>query len=414
MSRVERNRITETEYDEYTLGLALFDVLPVLIFLGSGLILYTMYDSKLFLAGVICSFIGGLCKVLWKLVIVLKKRNNAALTFLFHLLLPAGLAIMMLSVVIPTVKQSYNGVELADSIAAKLWQGLTMQPAMWCFIGGFLGMCLMGYLGARMDESVRANWIEELINTLAQGAVLAGVILVYLGSFYTATDTATQSLESTDKVQVGHISSAEAAPREVETEEDLTESGNVIFFDGPGTSSAMVFYPGAKVEVSSYAPLMKALSEKGVDCYLCLMPENIALLDKDLAEDVRKANDYDNWYLGGHSLGGAAAAMLLADGDTASNWDGLILLAAYPTDKISVPVLSVYGSVDGVLDGTRYAAAGADGLWPEDFTEVVIEGGNHAQFGDYGKQKNDGEATVTAAEQQKQTVDAIKEFIENH
>ena len=91
MSRVERNRITETEYDEYTLGLALFDVLPVLIFLGSGLILYTMYDSKLFLAGVICSFIGGLCKVLWKLVIVLKKRNNAALTFLFHLLLPAGL-----------------------------------------------------------------------------------------------------------------------------------------------------------------------------------------------------------------------------------------------------------------------------------------------------------------------------------
>jgi hypothetical protein len=42
-------------------------------------------------------------------------------------------------------------------------------------------MCLMGYLGSRMDDSARANWIEEMVNTAAQFAVLAGVVLVYCG-----------------------------------------------------------------------------------------------------------------------------------------------------------------------------------------------------------------------------------------
>ena len=33
-----------------------------------------------------------------------------------------------------------------------------------------------------------------------------------------------------------------------------------------------------------------------------------------------------------------------------------------------------------------------------------MEGGNHAQFGNYGEQKGDGKATITATEQQEQTV----------
>ena len=46
-----------------------------------------------------------------------------------------------------------------------------------------------------------------------------------------------------------------------------------------------------------------------------------------------------------------------------------------------------------------------------DFTEVIIQGGNHAGFGMYGLQDGDGQATVSNIEQINQTVDAILDFI---
>ena len=42
---------------------------------------------------------------------------------------------------------------------------------------------------------------------------------------------------------------------------------------------------------------------------------------------------------------------------------------------------------------------------------MEIEGGNHAQFGNYGPQKGDQPATISAEEQQAQTVAAIEEFL---
>ena len=42
---------------------------------------------------------------------------------------------------------------------------------------------------------------------------------------------------------------------------------------------------------------------------------------------------------------------------------------------------------------------------------VEIEGGNHAQFGNYGPQKGDLPATISAEEQQAQAVEAISDFI---
>ena len=43
---------------------------------------------------------------------------------------------------------------------------------------------------------------------------------------------------------------------------------------------------------------------------------------------------------------------------------------------------------------------------------VVIKGGNHANFGNYGHQKGDAKATISRKEQQNQTVKAINNFIE--
>ena len=380
------------EYKEYTFGLALLDTVPVLLFLGSGLIMYSMYGRPLLLAGVLASFAGGMSKAVWKMIVVIRKKDLPGLTKAFHILLPAGFALMILSVAAGG-RAAFSG----------LWRSLTMMPAAIMFAAGFALLCLMGYLGAHMDGSARSNWIEELVNTSAQLAVLAGVIAVYFGTYYHADVTALAALESMDDVSVSEI-----------TQEDNGTDG--WLFDGPGTDSALVFYPGAKVEAASYAPLMKEISARGVDCYLCEMPLKFALLGKDAAEHIRddEINEYENWYIGGHSLGGAAAAMAADDAEedeSASAWDGLILLAAYPTGELSTPVLSIFGSEDLVLNTDRYSKAEADGLWPADFTELVIEGGNHAQFGSYGAQKGDGKALIDEDIQKKETAEAVSGWI---
>ena len=127
----------------------------------------------------------------------------------------------------------------------------------------------------------------------------------------------------------------------------------------------------------------------------------MAIFDVDAAQAVMDGfPQYRHWYIAGHSMGGAMASQFAADHP--DEVDGLILLGAYlygeyPTDR----TLTVYGSLNQSVE---------DKL---DYTEnvVEIEGGNHAQFGNYGPQKGDAPATISAEEQQDQTVDAIEAFL---
>ncbi len=69
----------------------------------------------------------------------------------------------------------------------------------------------------------------------------------------------------------------------------------------------------------------------------------------------------------------------------------------------------VYGTNDGVVNRDSLTKCVAS--LPEKST-CVIEGGNHAGFGDYGAQDGDGEASISASDQQdiaaKAVVAAIK------
>ena len=67
------------EYRQYTLGLAVVDAVPVLLFLMSTVVIYSMYGSPVFLAGAIACFLGGSSKVLWKLIVVLKEQDTEVL-----------------------------------------------------------------------------------------------------------------------------------------------------------------------------------------------------------------------------------------------------------------------------------------------------------------------------------------------
>ena len=190
----------------------------------------------------------------------------------------------------------------------------------------------------------------------------------------------------------------------------VTEKDGMYIFDGKGENNAIVFYQGAKVDIIAYAPLLFKLAEEGIDCYLVNMPFRFAMLDTNKADSVIDKYKYDNWYIMGHSLGGATASMY-----TSSHTDkikGLILLASYSTEKIDkkIRVLSIYGSKDGVLNMNKYDSNKNN---IANLKEVVIKGGNHAYFGYYGEQKGDNKGSITREAQQDKTIDEILNFINN-
>lgn len=220
--------------------------------------------------------------------------------------------------------------------------------------------------------------------------VLLAAAVLHLRQYYPATDRAQAALESDREVTV-------------------QSTDQMIFFDGPGEESAYIFYPGAKVEAAAYAPLMRKIAGGGTDVFVVRMPAHLALFGMNRAEGIMQKYTYNDWYLGGHSFGGAVAAMYAQKHPQGIR--GLILLAAYPTGELDddLAVLSMYGSEDGVLK--RENLEKGRSYMPPDYTEYVITGGNHAYFGDYGRQKGDGRASITRAQQQETCAEQIRAFV---
>ena len=235
-----------------------------------------------------------------------------------------------------------------------------------------------------MGKRIRKHW-KWLIPVIL---LLALVIefLIYAGVYYHADGTALAALESNGTVAVIR-----------------TDFG--WLFDGPSETEALIFYPGAKLEAAAYAPLLRELAGAGMDVLLVEMPLRFAFFGMDKAAPLLEQYDYVNWYVGGHSLGGAIAADYACVHP--ERLSGVILLAAYPTKPMddSLVLISIYGSEDGLLNPGR-VAAGRD-YAPKTYAEIVLEGGNHAQFGSYGPQTGDGEAVLSPEEQRRQTVEAI-------
>ena len=186
-----------------------------------------------------------------------------------------------------------------------------------------------------------------------------------------------------------------------------TTSEGWLTFGDPSSEYGLVFYPGARVESDAYAPLLELLADQQVFCVLVDMPFNMAFFNIGAAGSIQEQYpEVAHWYLAGHSLGGAMAASYIAN--HADDWDGLVLLAAYSTADLAqadLAVLTLVGSEDGVVDWDRLEECAAN--LPADAQTVVIEGGNHANFGSYGVQEGDGQATISSSTQQEETVQQI-------
>jgi len=227
------------------------------------------------------------------------------------------------------------------------------------------------------------KWLKiSLITIISLVLLLTGAFFIYVSDYYRADDVAIAVMQS---------------------EAIMNVQDNIVIIS-PTTSSetALIFYPGAKVEHFAYLPILEKIKESsGITCILVKMPFNMAIFDSNAADKIiDQFPDIKNWYIGGHSMGGAMASNYASKNQ--EKVKGLILLGAY-----------IYGNYPAENALTVYGTFNTSVAEKITYTEniVVIEGGNHAQFGNYGKQKGDPDATISSVEQQNIAVEAIKEFL---
>lgn len=224
--------------------------------------------------------------------------------------------------------------------------------------------------------------------------VLVSGFSLYVSSYYEASTLAVDSLQSNDQVKVEENEDIVFEP--------VADAKNIGF----------IFYPGAKVEPSAYAPMAKEIASNGYTVIIAKMNFNLAIFSPDRADQIiSQYKEIDTWVIGGHSLGGVMASDYALENEQIK---GLVLLASYPQDKTDLSdtdmkVLSLWGSNDQVADLNKVKEA--EKLMPDDAEFIEIAGGNHGGFGDYGHQKGDGDASLSNKEQITETAAYIVDFM---
>jgi len=220
---------------------------------------------------------------------------------------------------------------------------------------------------------------RALVWLVAIGVLAAGAGVLYFGTPHHGPDTS--------------VAAVEADPNVTVTERDGTYTLEPA--DGASTVG-LVFYPGARVHPDAYvASLAPLASEANVTVVVPKLRLNLAVLDQGAAGGYVTDSRVGNWYVGGHSLGGAVACRYAAENP--ETVEGVVLYASYCDRDISgtgLEALSVTGSADTVLDRDTYEDS-RDNLPADAATRELPL--NHTQFGSYRGQRGDKPSALSYA-----------------
>lgn len=195
----------------------------------------------------------------------------------------------------------------------------------------------------------------------------------------------------------------------------VVESADVITFqtDTLNGKPDIIFFQGGLTDPKAYAPLCRKLAENGITTHLVKMDWRMPQYDYKKTLTLFKLSSR-NYVIGGHSQGGKMAAQIVYENPTL--FKGLFLLGtSHPRDidlsSMSIPTVKIYAENDGlasvpeVLENKK--------MLPKSSKLILLEGGNHSQFGYLGKLLMDNSADISLEVQQRQTVQYILDFI-NH
>lgn len=193
----------------------------------------------------------------------------------------------------------------------------------------------------------------------------------------------------------------------------FTREGKDLVFTPENPLGGVVIYPGGKVSEEAYARLAREIAKEGYKTVVVSAPLKLPILRTNAAKRYVEEEGIEDWVILGHSLGGVTAARFAKKNPDKIR--ALVLLAAYPdksTDlgEVSFPVYSLVGTKDQILDQASYA----EGLQrlPVEAKEILIPGGNHSSFANYGLQDGDALADLSYAEQQQVILDLLPQIFD--
>ena len=152
----------------FTLALALVDAIPVLSFgIGMGIIA-SRFGSPLFMVGAGLSILAGCCKVAWKLVLGIAKKDLRWLNKPFVPMQATGFLLMLISFVLGFGDIQWGAVGKA----------LIGFPSVLFFLA-WIG--LMGFMGwyrkhKFQNDDAHSNWTAQIVNAVGQTCLLLGIL----------------------------------------------------------------------------------------------------------------------------------------------------------------------------------------------------------------------------------------------
>lgn len=152
----------------FTLGLALVDAIPVLSFGISMVIIASRFDSPLFMIGATLSVLAGCCKVAWKLVLGIRKKDLRWLNKPFLPMQITGFGFIIGSLVTSLGKINWAGVLAA----------VFSFPSILFFLAWIGLMCFMGWYRKHKFQrnDAHSNWTAQIINAVGQTCLLLGIL----------------------------------------------------------------------------------------------------------------------------------------------------------------------------------------------------------------------------------------------
>lgn len=203
------------------------------------------------------------------------------------------------------------------------------------------------------------------------------------------------------------IYEASSKAQEVFKENGGVSENGYYKFEANSSDVGLILYQGAKVESESYSYLSNL---EDTNLFISDFAFDFAFFNPNLAEKIIADNpQIKKWYIAGHSLGGVFAYDYASKNDLI---EGVIMLGSYPlsNEAIDFKVLSIFGTRDGLIQNYEEEML----KYPSTATFELVEGANHSGYGDYGFQKNDLKAEITADEQHEIIINLIDNFIKGN
>ena len=152
----------------FTVGLALVDAIPVLSFGISMVIIASRFDSPLFMIGAALSVLAGCCKVAWKLVLGIWKKDLRWLNKPFLPMQITGFGFILGSLLTNLGKIDWAGV-----LGAAVSFPSILFFAAWIGLMGFMGWYRKNKFS---NDDAHSNWTAQIVNAIGQTCLLLGIL----------------------------------------------------------------------------------------------------------------------------------------------------------------------------------------------------------------------------------------------